>query len=671
MRKAPDTVVLKTLGTLFHLGTTGEWSDGDLVECFVARHDETRSAAFEVLVNRHGPMVLDVCRNVLRDDHDAEDAFQATFLILARQARSIRRRGSVGSWLFGVATRVASRARVEAARRRARERVYATVVAGRDHSNNDNTMKTALHEEIARLPEKYREPVVLCDLEGLPYKTAADRLGCPVGTVSVRLMRARERLRTRLAHLGVADTSGPRVDATGPTTDRPPVAPALIASVSRHAVALAVGRLPGTGAIPASIHTLVQGVTMTMLARHLAARVVASLLLGGLLVGSGALAFQVFCKGSHPAENEAQPAGQVSGSPRADVEDPSRKAENRAKSVNNLRQLALAIMAFEQANGYVPWASLRDLNSGKPLLSWRVLVLPLIGSQDLYQQFHLSEAWDSPHNKTLLAKMPAVYAPVGVKANRPFTTFYQVFVGPGTAFEILPKNGTLRLEDIRDGAANTLTVVEAGEPVPWTKPEDLPFQPDQPLPRLGGLFKDGFNAGFLDGAVFSFARDADERRLKGLITRDGGESVLRQQLPQIDGTFAEVRQVEFFDGKLDGRVFTEKDHAVLEQLSVSQEACKAIEQRRRRGDHVSDEEYHKWSLRLLEAERASSKTRAEEVAPLEAHCARMDETRKRAKERYKSGQMDLLKYLDIMYWHKEAAAWLDKAKQDAGKPSRP
>ncbi len=120
MRNAPKAVVVQTVGALFHLGATGEWSDGDLLERFVAREDKARSAAFEVLVERHGPMVLDVCRSMLRDAHDAEDAFQATFMILAKQARSIRQRGSVGSWLFGVATRVASRAKVDAARRRAR-----------------------------------------------------------------------------------------------------------------------------------------------------------------------------------------------------------------------------------------------------------------------------------------------------------------------------------------------------------------------------------------------------------------------------------------------------------------------------------------------------------------------------------------------------------------------
>ena len=170
MRNTPKAVVVQTVGTLFQLGTTGEWSDGDLLDRFISREDETQSAAFEVLVDRHGPMVLDVCRNVLRDYHEAEDAFQATFLILARQARSVRRRGSVAAWLFGVATRVASRARVNAARRRARELVFAQNVAARASSSCDEVARATLHEEIERLPEKYREPVVLCYLEGCPTR---------------------------------------------------------------------------------------------------------------------------------------------------------------------------------------------------------------------------------------------------------------------------------------------------------------------------------------------------------------------------------------------------------------------------------------------------------------------------------------------------------------------
>ena len=104
------------------MGTTSNLTDSDLLDRFISSEGEFASAAFEVIVNRHGPMVFDICRNVLRDLHDAEDAFQATFLILARQARSIRKRSSVASWLFGVASRVAARARSDAARRRSLER---------------------------------------------------------------------------------------------------------------------------------------------------------------------------------------------------------------------------------------------------------------------------------------------------------------------------------------------------------------------------------------------------------------------------------------------------------------------------------------------------------------------------------------------------------------------
>ena len=111
-------------------------------------------------------------------------------------------------------------------------------------------MKAALHEEIARLPEKYREPVVLCDLEGMSYQAAAERLGCPIGTVSVRLMRARERLRTRLVRRGEAVPSGTDIDVLAADTDRQPVAPALIAAVAQHAAALVAGRLPAADSFP-------------------------------------------------------------------------------------------------------------------------------------------------------------------------------------------------------------------------------------------------------------------------------------------------------------------------------------------------------------------------------------------------------------------------------------
>src|SRR5262249_17378914 len=146
-----------------------------------------------------------ICRTILRDGHDAEDAFQATFLVLVRRSSSIRNHDSIASWLHGVARRMASNARSAAARRRARERVAAEL--RQDPLKGDppwDDSGVALHEEINRLPETYRTPIVLCDLEELTEGQAAQRLGCPVGTIRSRLARGRLRLRHRLTRRGLA-----------------------------------------------------------------------------------------------------------------------------------------------------------------------------------------------------------------------------------------------------------------------------------------------------------------------------------------------------------------------------------------------------------------------------------------------------------------------------------
>ena len=147
-------------------------------------------AAFTLLVERHGPMVLNVCRQILGDSHDAQDAFQASFLVFLRRAGSIRKRESVASWLFGVAMRVARRARYGVIVRRFHERKAGEVAEFRPSSTDGQSeCLAALHEEIARLPERYREPIVLCHLEGLSTAAAAQRLGRAQGTILSRLAR--------------------------------------------------------------------------------------------------------------------------------------------------------------------------------------------------------------------------------------------------------------------------------------------------------------------------------------------------------------------------------------------------------------------------------------------------------------------------------------------------
>src|SRR5262249_53529694 len=151
--------------------------DADLLERFAVRGDE---AAFEALVRRFGPMVLGVCRRILGDAHDAEDAFQATFLALAKKARGVRKRGAVGSWLYGVAYRTASRARADAAGRQSRER-QAPLPPAADPVQEAirHDLQAVLDEEMNRLPKKYRSPLVLCYLEGRTNAEAARELGCP------------------------------------------------------------------------------------------------------------------------------------------------------------------------------------------------------------------------------------------------------------------------------------------------------------------------------------------------------------------------------------------------------------------------------------------------------------------------------------------------------------
>src|SRR4051794_21504872 len=174
--------VLNGLNTLFHVGVVGDLSDGQLFERFLNARDGADQAAFAALVERHGPMVLRVCRQVLGDSHDAQDAFQATFLVLVRKAGAVRKMDSVASWLYGVAHRIAVRARTDASRRRTYERRGAVLAVDDPGGTDQVETFPDLHEEIARLPERYREPVVLCYLEGLTTEAAAQRLGWPRGT---------------------------------------------------------------------------------------------------------------------------------------------------------------------------------------------------------------------------------------------------------------------------------------------------------------------------------------------------------------------------------------------------------------------------------------------------------------------------------------------------------
>ena len=176
--------VLRHIQTIFESGTVGDLTDRQLLERFVGRDRDMAELSFAALVERHGPMVLRTCRSILQNRHDAEDAFQATFLVLSRKARSLWIRDSLGPWLFQVARRVAGCARTEALGRLNREREAAK-------RSSESATETAtwddqgavVCEELGRLPDRYRAAVVLCDLEGLTQERAAELLGLPAGTV--------------------------------------------------------------------------------------------------------------------------------------------------------------------------------------------------------------------------------------------------------------------------------------------------------------------------------------------------------------------------------------------------------------------------------------------------------------------------------------------------------
>jgi RNA polymerase sigma factor (sigma-70 family) len=288
MAHGQSEAVLKPPQEFRHAEAVAEATDGHLLARFAACRDAFAEIAFETLVRRHGPMVLRVCHQVLGDRHNAEDAFQATFLILARRAGSIRQPELLGNWLHGVALRTAREARMRDDRRRRREgqgrQIFEEIPAG-ESPRPEQALFTrealeTLHEEVWRLPERYRIPVVLCDLEGLTHQEAAQRLRCPPGTIGVRLRRARERLRVRLTGRGFAPTAGllgVLLRGDDAATAMPSV---LIASTVK--AAMGCGSSPGTigGLVPPAVATLAERVLRAMARTRLKAAVGLALAVG-------------------------------------------------------------------------------------------------------------------------------------------------------------------------------------------------------------------------------------------------------------------------------------------------------------------------------------------------------------------------------------------------------
>jgi RNA polymerase sigma factor (sigma-70 family) len=297
MPNSSDHPLLAFLRRLAVPGDHRAMADGELLQRFSGQGEEW---AFAALMHRHGPMVLGVCQGLLLGAQDAEDAFQATFLVLARKARAIGKPASVASWLHGVAYRLAMRVRADLARRRACEGKVMTLPS---NEPPDDVMwrdlRPVLHEELGRLPERFRLPFVLCYLEGKTNEEAADLLGWPKGTVLSRLSRGRQRLRARLTRRGLAPAGGVVAALLAVDTARAAV-PASLARKTFRAALLFAADPTGAIAAPASSYAVAM-LRTPFLERH---RVTAILLLVTSLVAVSAgasMSGQVDCEQARPA----------------------------------------------------------------------------------------------------------------------------------------------------------------------------------------------------------------------------------------------------------------------------------------------------------------------------------------------------------------------------------
>jgi RNA polymerase sigma factor (sigma-70 family) len=357
-------------------------SDGQLLGCFIDHRDE---AAFAALVHRHGPMVLGVCRRILGNCHDADDAFQAAFLVLVRKAGSVHPRELVGNWLYGVAYQTARKARSLALKRRTRERQVNDMpepAAGTQELWED--LRPLLDQELSRLPDKYRVPIVLCDLEGKSGREAARQLGCPEGTLTGRLSRARALLARRLSQRGVGLSGSALALLLSNNAASASVPAALIDSTAQAATIFAAGPAGAVSALSPNVIALTNGVLTTMLLTKLKLSGVVMLLIA--LVGLGSVALAQRTAGEKPAA--APPAADARAAQRDGGRAPARpevrgiiKSIDTAKNTITLttqtrgedpgektytlaKNVEVGIGAASRIRGFMKEGKLGDLNPG-------------------------------------------------------------------------------------------------------------------------------------------------------------------------------------------------------------------------------------------------------------------------------------------------------------------
>jgi RNA polymerase sigma factor (sigma-70 family) len=629
-------------------------SDRQLVERALAGREE---AAFGAIVHRHGAMVYRVCWRVLQHPQDAEDALQATFLILAQKLRSVRNHASLGSWLHGVAHRVALKARARSAARRRREQLASRPDILPPDDVTWGELRSAIDFELGQLPEPWRLPLILCYLEGRTQDEAARVMGWSKSTLRRRLEEARDALASRLEGRGIVWCAALSTVLISDCLTSAAPAPAAVAATIEAGAGVAAGKSLVL-ASSARVAALAEGVMRTMCVNKLK-------MVAGLLLVVGCACAAAFAQvGDSPAADVRATAragqagvldtGGAGAAPRSDAEklkgvwrvvrrvtDGEERKEPKAGPVrmyfstgtvhemigehvldvhsftleekekpptidltsdrhgtieaiyrikgdelmicrpirgregrptafasaggsdlellvlkrdpkapkldlakvkaelkirDDRRPVARAMMTIVAAmrnyhddKGSLPPAVLTNIGKDKALLSWRVALLPYLDEEALYKEFRLDEPWDSEHNKKLLDKMPSIYGDEGNE------TAYQVFVGPDAAFDDFLGSKPRKLSDITDGESRTILLAVGARRVPWTKPADLRYLSDKPLPKLGGQFKEGFHVAVADGSVFFVPSKFNEKALRAFITIAGGEAATFDNLTGAGG----------------------------------------------------------------------------------------------------------------------------------------
>jgi RNA polymerase sigma factor (sigma-70 family) len=458
MAHEPVSPVLRLIRTIAAGAKAAALSDRQLLQKFTAERDE---AAFAALVRRHGPLVRGVCRRLLRHAQDAEDIFQATFLVLARKAGLLPWRESIGNWLYEVAYRLAAEAKVKRARRQAREREAGEMAARESVPEEDRReLYAVLDEELHRLPANYRAALVLCYLEGKPRAEAARQLGCPLGTLKHRLERARALLQARLTRRGVTLSTAGLVAALAPGAATAEVPALLALATAKAASAFAAGSSVAAGGISAKAVALAEGALKAMLVSKLQIVTVWAVAVGLVVAGAGRVARQVLVAQA-PEGKAVEPA--PPGRPRAESREP--KAVPRADRYGDpLPEGALARLGTVRfRHGFMPYGlgfspdgkTLASGGVGRGLCLWDVTTGRELHVLDA-GGVHVSVAF-SPDGKTLASSgsMDSLWEVATGRRLRQANERHRVrcvtFAPDGQSLAWADEDGSIRLADAATG----------------------------------------------------------------------------------------------------------------------------------------------------------------------------------------------------------------------------